>query len=121
MAVLRRRLEVQTFVPAGSSSDVCEQGKDEGYLLRLDWVTGGAFVRPRFDDPVLAKAIATGVSGSRQVVGKKTAGSLGRVVLRKGTRLSTVLALTDGGTGGGVDEVWGRKVSRVSWREIIKP
>jgi hypothetical protein len=43
------------------------------------------------------------------------------VVLRKGTRLSTVLALTDGGTGGGVDEAWGRKVSRVSWREIIKP
>lgn len=121
MAVLRRRLEVQTFIPAGSSSDVCEQGKDEGYLLRLDMVTGGAFVRPRFDDPVLAKAIATGVSGSRQVVGKKTAGSLGRVVLRKGTRLSTVLALTDGGIGGGVDEAWGRKVSRVSWREIIKP
>lgn len=121
MAVMRRRLELQTFVPAGSGADTCQQGQDEGYLLRVDGVTGGPFVRPRFDDPVLAKAIASNISGSREVVGKKIVGSLGRVVVRKGPRLSSILAHTDGSIGSGVDEVWGRKVSRVSWREIIKP
>lgn len=115
----RKRLEVQTFIPAAVSSDVCSLGKDEGYILRINYRTGGPFVSPRFDDPLISKAIAAGVSGSSAIVGKRTAGSLGRIKIRNGSRLSTILSLTSGGTAGELDELIGRKVSRVSWREVI--
>jgi hypothetical protein len=55
------------------------------------------------------------------VVGKATPGSLGRARIKSGTRFSLALSLTSGGTGGELDEVLGRVVSRVSWREVIQP
>lgn len=116
----KKRLEVQTYIPAAMSSNACEVGKDSGYLLRLNYRNGGAFTKPRFDDPLIKAALNSQNNASR-IVGKRTAGSLGRVRIKSGSRVSLGLSLTSGGTGGELDEVLGRVVSRVSWREIITP
>jgi type IV pilus assembly protein PilY1 len=116
----KKRLEVQTYIPAAPATNACEVGKDSGYLLRLNYRTGGVFAKPRFDDPLVKSALGSQTNASR-IVGKRTAGSLGRARIRTGSRVSLGLSLTSGGTGGELDEVLNRVVSRVSWREIITP
>lgn len=117
----KKRLEVQTYIPAAVSSNACEVGKDSGYLLRLNYRNGGTFSKPRFDDPLLKADLGKDGSRANRVVGKATPGSLGRARIKSGTRFSLALSLTSGGTGGELDEVLGRVVTRVSWREVIQP
>ncbi|MFN4237038.1 MAG: pilus assembly protein [Vogesella sp.] len=117
----KKRVEVQTYIPAAQSKNVCEVGKDSGYLLRLNYRNGGVFAKPRFDDELLKAALGKPGSSASRVVGKATAGSLGRSRIKSGNRFSLVLSLTSGGTGGELDEMLGRVVTRVSWREIVTP
>lgn len=114
----KKRLEVQTFIPASVSSDPCVTGDDVSYILRLNYQNGGTFSTPRFVDATISSAISSGNSSASSIVGKKVSGSLGRTKIKNGARYSTLLSLTAGGTEGELDEAIARVVKRVSWREI---
>lgn len=115
----KKRLEVQTFIPASVSSDPCVTGDDVSYILRLNYQNGGTFSKPRFVDDTITSAISSGNSSASSIVGKQVSGSLGRTKVKNGARYSTLLSLTGGGTGGALDEAIARTITRVSWREVI--
>ena len=111
----RRRLEVQTYIPSAVGSKACGAANDASYILRLNYQNGGPFTRPRFLHSQLDAALARKQADAFDVVGLRLQGALGRTAISN----STLLANTNGGTGGPVIEPGGRTVRRVSWREII--
>lgn len=115
LRVGRNRLEVMTYIPAINTNDVCAKGEDASYVLRVNALNGGTFRRPRFIHPALDKALAQDEPDADEVVGIRTKGSLGGVVI--GNTLIT--AWRNGMPGEGITEPVGRTVRRVSWREII--
>lgn len=112
----RKRLEVQTYIPSTVASKVCGAVNDTSYILRLNYQNGGPFVRPRFLHPQLDAALGVKEADAFDVVGLRLQGALGRTAISN----STLLANTNGATGGPVIEPSVRTVRRVSWREIIR-
>lgn len=115
----KKRVEIQTYIPAAVSSDPCVIGNDGGYLLRVNFQNGGIFTKPRFDDLTVKDAIAKKTTNASSIVGKYIPGSLGRTKIKNGNRFSILLSLTSGGVGGELDETFSRTVHRVTWREIL--